>query len=58
MQATHQRVGILVTAAPLGVVCRSDAACILNVPAYLATKRNILCYSEALLNEANLTDPL
>ncbi len=52
LRATHQRVGVLVTAAPLGVVYRSDDACIINVPAYLATKRNILRYSEALLNEA------
>ncbi len=56
LRATRQRVGILVTAAPLGVVCRSDDACILNVPAYLATKRNILRYSEAMLNERDLAD--
>ncbi len=33
LRATHQRVDVLETAAPVGVVCRSDDACIVNVPA-------------------------
>jgi len=46
LTATRQHFGVIVTAAPLGMVRRGEAHCILNVPAYIATKANILRYSE------------
>ena len=48
--------GVLVTAAPLDVVYRDADACVLNVPAYLATKQNIIRYTEARLNEEGLAE--
>jgi len=45
LRLTHQRFGVLVTAAALEVACRTDEFCILNVPAYLAAKTNICRYA-------------
>lgn len=42
---TQQRFGVIVTAAPLGLVRPGEPCRILNVPAYLATKANILKYA-------------
>ena len=44
LRTTHQPLGILVSAAPLGVVYRGKECAVLNVPAYLATRPNILRY--------------
>lgn len=46
LAATNQRFGVLVTAAPLGVVHERDDYIVLNVPVYLATRANILRYAE------------
>ncbi len=46
LKLTGQPFGVLVTAAPPGIVCRTAAYCILNVPAFLATRANILRYAE------------
>jgi len=44
--ATHQPFGVVVSAAPLGIVRQTDEYCILNIPIYLATKSNILSYAK------------
>lgn len=50
LRATHQQVGILVSASPLGIVSSGENTCILNVPAYLATRKNLAHYAECCLN--------
>ena len=50
LRATRQQVGILVSAAPLGVIPSGDGTHILNVPIYLATSRNLVRYAKACLN--------
>lgn len=47
LNATGQRFGVIVTAAPFEVARQNDTHCVLNVPAYLATKANILQYYRA-----------
>ena len=47
LRATRQPIGVLVTAAPLEVIPCGDACRVLNVPAYLATRRNLLRYVES-----------
>ena len=49
LRTTRQQIGVLVTAAPLGVIYRGEGCCVLNVPAYLATRENIVHYAEAHL---------
>ncbi|MEN8254914.1 MAG: AAA family ATPase [Verrucomicrobiota bacterium] len=46
LRTTHQPFGVLVSAAPLGVVYRGDGCCVMNIPAYLATRNNIVRYAE------------
>ena len=47
LRMTHQQIGVLVSAAPLGMVCRSGGRVVLNVPAYLANRENIVRYAQA-----------
>jgi len=46
LQATHQPVGVLVSAAPPGIVPGGDDTCVLNIPVYLATRDNLARYAE------------
>ena len=46
LRATHQPFGVLVSAAPLEEVYRGDGCCVLNIPAYLATRGNITSLSQ------------
>jgi len=39
---THQPIGVLVSAAPLQEVYRGDGCCVVNIPAYQVTRKNIL----------------
>jgi len=43
---TRQSIGVLVTASPIEVICRSEGCCALNIPAYLASRENILRYAQ------------
>lgn len=52
---THQPIGFLVSAAPLGEIYRGDGCCVVNIPAYLATRHNILRLAQTYLETA---DPL
>lgn len=47
LRTTRQPIGILVTASPFEVIYRGDSCCVLNVPAYLANRGNLLRYIEA-----------
>jgi predicted AAA+ superfamily ATPase len=49
LTATHQSLGVVVSAAPLGLIHRGNARAVINIPVYLATKDNILRYTEAHL---------
>lgn len=44
LRTTRQSIGILVSAAPLGIVYRGEDCCVLNIPAYLVSRGNILRY--------------
>ncbi len=50
LRATHQQVGILVSAAPIGLLASGDGATVLNVPVYLATRHNLARYADGLLD--------
>jgi hypothetical protein len=45
LQATRQSVGMIVSAAPIDVVYERDGCHVLNIPAYLATRNNMLAYA-------------
>jgi len=47
LRTTHQSIGVLVTAAPLDIVYRGEGCCVLSIPAYLASRENILRYAQA-----------
>ncbi len=47
LKATRQRFGVVVSAAPFGVVQHQADWRVLNVPIYLATRRNVARYAEA-----------
>jgi len=47
LRTTRQRFGVLVSAAPLSVVDRADDRCVFNIPAYLATRENIVRYAQS-----------
>ena len=49
LTATHQSLGVVVSVAPLGLIHRGNARAVINIPVYLATKDNILRYTEAHL---------
>ncbi len=51
LRMTHQRVGVTVSAAPLGTCCRDEVRSVLNVPAYLATRANLVCYAQPHLRQ-------
>jgi hypothetical protein len=42
LRTTRQPIGVLVTASPLAVICRGEGYCVLNIPVYLASRKNIL----------------
>jgi predicted AAA+ superfamily ATPase len=46
LRTTRQPIGVLVTASPIDVICRSEGCCVLNIPAYLASRENILRYAQ------------
>lgn len=45
LRTTRQPIGVLVTAAPLAVAYRGEGCSVLNIPAYLASRGNILSYA-------------
>jgi predicted AAA+ superfamily ATPase len=47
LRTTRQSFGVLVTAAPLEVIPCGEGCRVLNVPAYLATRHNLLRYAAA-----------
>jgi hypothetical protein len=47
LRTTHQPLGVLVSASPLDVVYRGEGCRLINIPAYLANRQNILRYAEA-----------
>lgn len=51
LKATHQKLGILVSAAPLGTLYCGDSVRIVNVPVYLATRQNLTDYAEISMNQ-------
>jgi predicted AAA+ superfamily ATPase len=55
LRTTHEPFGVLVTAAPVDVVYRSDEGCVVNLPAYLATRENILQTARAHLPGSPVT---
>ena len=55
LRTTRQPLGLLVTAAPLGVVYRGEDCCVLNVPAYLATRSNMVRYAQQSLAPGSIS---
>ncbi len=55
LRATHQHIGVLVSAAPLGMVSSGEGFCILNVPIYLATSQNLAHYAKRCIIPGNNT---
>ena len=49
LRLTHQGLGVLVSAAPFGEVYRGDGCCVINIPAYQATRGNIAALAQAHL---------
>lgn len=54
LAATRQYFGVVVSAAPLGVVRQTNECCILNIPIYLASKSNILSYTNACRRQGKI----
>ena len=52
LRMTRQPLGLLVSAAPLSVVYHGEGCCVLNVPAYLATRSNMVRYAQAHLEDS------
>jgi hypothetical protein len=46
LRTTRQPIGVLVTASPLEVIYCGEGCCVLNIPAYLASRENILRYAQ------------
>lgn len=51
LRETRQRFGVLVSAAPFGMVPSGDDVRVLNVPIYLATRHNLTQYAARYLDE-------
>lgn len=54
LKLTEQKIGILVTAAPFQIIDPGDGTTIINVPIYLASRKNIKAYCRALLSNRSL----
>ena len=52
LKATQQYFGVVVSAAPFGIIRQTDKHAILNIPIYLASKINILNYAKKFIAQA------